>query len=285
MPSRGVFRGVSSVLFDDPDYQRLSTAARCLLVTLRLCRDAGPAAIFEYSTDKLMRQTGLGLRPLETAFQALEADHWIQREPPIVWIRNGLRYDPLVRPTNPVHRNAILKSVELLPKFQIVKTFCAYYELPSPFAQPINSAPSQGIQSTNPHGPEVPTPMVPRDLSLRDKGEGNREKGIEVLQRSTSLSSSAELDRACLRSQAREILGFLNQKASRSYRDTPTTLGLIEARLKSGATVANCRGVIARKVREWGADPKMAKYLRPETLFNATKFESYLGERTPDATV
>jgi hypothetical protein len=25
----------------------------------------------------------------------------------------------------------------------------------------------------------------------------------------------------------------------------------------------------------------MAKYLRPETLFNRTKFESYLGERAP----
>lgn len=85
-----------------------------------------------------------------------------------------------------------------------------------------------------------------------------------------------------LKAHAREILAFLNEKAGRSYRETPSTLALIEARLKSGATVANCRGVIARKVREWGPDPKMAKYLRPETLFNATKFESYLGERPPN---
>ena len=36
--------------------------------------------------------------------------------------------------------------------------------------------------------------------------------------------------------------------------------------------------VIAKKVREWGADPKMSTYLRPATLFNATKFAQYQGE-------
>lgn len=84
---------------------------------------------------------------------------------------------------------------------------------------------------------------------------------------------------------AKEVLAFLNTKARRQFRFVATTLDPINARLKAGATVQNCKGVIARKVREWGNDPRMAKYLRPETLFNATKFESYLGERErePDA--
>lgn len=81
------------------------------------------------------------------------------------------------------------------------------------------------------------------------------------------------------RAQALEILTFLNTKTGKSYRPVPANLGLIEARLKSGATVDDCRGVIARKVREWSADPKMAAYLRPATLFNATKFECYIGEK------
>jgi uncharacterized phage protein (TIGR02220 family) len=87
----------------------------------------------------------------------------------------------------------------------------------------------------------------------------------------TTLSSS--------RSTAHQILEFLNEKTGKSFRPVAAHLDLIQARLKDGATEANCRGVIARKVREWGPDPKMAKYLRPETLFNRTKFESYLGER------
>ena len=55
-------------------------------------------------------------------------------------------------------------------------------------------------------------------------------------------------------------------------------LDLIEARLKTGASVDDCKAVIQRKVRDWRGDPKMAKYLRPETLFAARHFESYLGE-------
>jgi uncharacterized phage protein (TIGR02220 family) len=82
-----------------------------------------------------------------------------------------------------------------------------------------------------------------------------------------------------LRPTAQKILEFLNEKAGKAFRPVAAHLDLIQARLKDGATEANCRGVIARKVREWGPDPKMAKYLRPETLFNRTKFESYLGER------
>ncbi len=50
------------------------------------------------------------------------------------------------------------------------------------------------------------------------------------------------------------------------------------ARLKSGATVMNCRQVIVRKNRDWKDDIKMAKYLRPATLFNDVKFEQYMGE-------
>ena len=50
------------------------------------------------------------------------------------------------------------------------------------------------------------------------------------------------------------------------------------ARLRSGATVLQCRQVIAKKAREWQGRADMAVYLRPATLFNATKFEQYVGE-------
>lgn len=77
--------------------------------------------------------------------------------------------------------------------------------------------------------------------------------------------------------EATEVLRFLNEKTSRSFRYVDGNLRLIEARLKSGATVQDCKSVIARQCRAWLSDPKMSVYLRPETLFNATKFESYRG--------
>ena len=83
--------------------------------------------------------------------------------------------------------------------------------------------------------------------------------------------------------EAREVLQFLNLKSGRQFREVDSTLRMIAARLKgqsekTAVDIQACKTLIAKKVREWGADEKMAKYLRPETLFNRTKFESYLGE-------
>ena len=87
---------------------------------------------------------------------------------------------------------------------------------------------------------------------------------------------------ALMRGTAVRLLEFLNEKAGRRHRTVPATLEPIMARLREGATEQECRSVIARKVRDWNGDPRMVKYLRPETLFNRTKFESYLGERTAE---
>ena len=87
-----------------------------------------------------------------------------------------------------------------------------------------------------------------------------------------------------LRANAQNLLAFLNEKTGRKFRAKETTgkdsinLTLILTRLKSGATPQDCRAIIARKVRDWGADPKMRAYLRPSTLFGKEKFEQYLGE-------
>ena len=74
------------------------------------------------------------------------------------------------------------------------------------------------------------------------------------------------------------ILDFLNLKTGRKYRPVAVNLAMIEARLTEGATVEECRQVIAAKVRLWKNDPVMGQYLRPATLFNRTKFAQYVGE-------
>lgn len=78
--------------------------------------------------------------------------------------------------------------------------------------------------------------------------------------------------------EALEVLEFLNEKTNRVYRPVSTNLTLIISCLRSGATVEQCRQVIAKKCREWKKDSKMIEYLRPATLFNPVKFEQYLGE-------
>lgn len=81
-----------------------------------------------------------------------------------------------------------------------------------------------------------------------------------------------------LRKTAAEVIGFLNAKAGRNFDINGANADHVVARLKDGATVDDCRAVIALKCRQWTGDPKLAVYLRPETLFNRTKFASYKGE-------
>jgi len=137
---RGPYRTIFSALIDDPDYQRLSAAARHVLLTLRLCPQAGAAAIFQAYTAVLVEQTGLTTEVVDGALHELEvspsADRpWILREGRIVWVRNALRYDPHMRVSDPKHRAAIERVIAALPRSAIVAKFCRYYDIASPFAK------------------------------------------------------------------------------------------------------------------------------------------------------
>lgn len=76
----------------------------------------------------------------------------------------------------------------------------------------------------------------------------------------------------------RYIVEYLNDKAGTKYRHTTKkTRDLIKARFNEKFTVKDFERVIDIKVAEWKNDPKMSKFIRPETLFS-NKFEGYLNQ-------
>lgn len=78
-----------------------------------------------------------------------------------------------------------------------------------------------------------------------------------------------------------EIVNYLNEICGTQYRPhTKKTKELIHARLSEGFTVEDFKTVIYRKAKQWIDNPKMCKFLRPETLFS-NKFEGYLNEKAP----
>ena len=77
---------------------------------------------------------------------------------------------------------------------------------------------------------------------------------------------------------AEKIIQYLNDKTGRKYRAVPSQTKFIEARIAEGATLQDLIAVINRKCLEWLDDPKFAQYLRPSTLFNAEKFNTYIGQ-------
>ena len=77
-----------------------------------------------------------------------------------------------------------------------------------------------------------------------------------------------------------DVISYLNAKAGTSYRATTSkTQTLIRARMKEGFSLDDFKAVIDNQCAEWLNDARMARYLRPETLFGP-KFEGYLQAKT-----
>ena len=82
-----------------------------------------------------------------------------------------------------------------------------------------------------------------------------------------------------LRDEAVECLKTLNALTGRSYREVDTNLSIISQRLdESGGDKEGVIQMLIHKQKEWGGT-EWEKYLRPETLFAKSKFESYYASR------
>ena len=92
-----------------------------------------------------------------------------------------------------------------------------------------------------------------------------------VLHEQDQTHLSGKPDDACL------ILNHLNKIANTSFREVKSNLDFIRSRLKEGATVEDAKKVIEMKSGEWKGTDR-AIYLRPMTLFNASKFNQYVGQ-------
>lgn len=76
--------------------------------------------------------------------------------------------------------------------------------------------------------------------------------------------------------QCRSALLLLNEITGSRFRETSANLDLIQSRLdEEGVDSDTVHKMIRRQCSLWMEDPKMRQYLRPQTLFNKTKFESY----------
>ena len=74
------------------------------------------------------------------------------------------------------------------------------------------------------------------------------------------------------------VLAYLNKKTGKRFRDA----SFIEARLRDGGAVDECRRIIDTKLE----DPyfkENPKYLNPKTLFRQSHWDQYLNETIPQA--
>lgn len=179
MSDRGTYRGLFSAIFDDPDYQALTPDARLVLLTVRLCLQAGPGAIFRYYPAVIASQTGLALEDVDKALRELAQADWVVRDDTILWVRNGLRYDPSVRLGDPKHRKAVEKALAALPKRAIVLMFCDHYEITRPFDGPTKAL-RRPIEEVDGSGSPRPRPRPNPESEIPPIAPpGGRDNGVE----------------------------------------------------------------------------------------------------------
>ena len=161
---RGPYRSVYCVLLNSPEFRSLSRDAKNLLTTLMLTDMANMAHIFvcdEGGLLTLSRQSGIPSRTLPKALRELSETHWAYHQDDIIWVRNGLRFDPGISLANENHKKGVLNILKSLPKSEIIARFCKYYALDMP-SECHSNGPPRGIE----------TPSIP----LRNKEEGIRKK-------------------------------------------------------------------------------------------------------------
>lgn len=112
-----------------------------------------------------------------------------------------------------------------------------------------------------PRSEDVSPPDSGCDRNREGEGEGKNKDIVETSQKTV----------------ATDILDYLNDKTGRAYKPVEANLRVIAARLRE-SSLDECRAVIDAKCGEWLQDEKMCQYLRPETLFGATKFAQYVGQ-------
>lgn len=80
------------------------------------------------------------------------------------------------------------------------------------------------------------------------------------------------------KTEAAEVLQYLNDLTGSNYRPVASNLKLIDARLKEGYSKLRLKEIAISKFDEWRNDDKMSKFLRPATLYNATNCAQYDGK-------
>ena len=114
--------------------------------------------------------------------------------------------------------------------------------------------------------------------SAAKRANDKQRKSTTVKTRSTNPTDSVNVS---VSDSVSEVISYLNMVINSKYKtSTKSHIENISARLNDGHSVNDLKLVIDSKSREW-LNTDMAQYLRPSTLFQASKFQGYLLHAKP----
>ena len=125
----------------------------------------------------------------------------------------------------------------------------------------------------------VPTPTNYVDVTTQETNNGkyiNKQKDTDIEKIQKKKAAPEERRDPAVESVIDETIAYLNSHAGKRYlaRAEPNR-EFVRARIKDGYGFDDFKFVIENQWKEWSGTSS-EKYMRPETLFNATKFQSYI---------
>lgn len=277
-----IYGSVQLSFWENPEIQHLSDQAKLLAIYLITGPHSNMLGCLRLPDGYITEDLKWNNQSVKNAFQKLSDIQFLTRDDNSSWvvIHHFLKWNPVQNPRQGI---GIQKLFESVPSHSLVfqrltKSLLTYGKyLSKEFLERLNSLqPSQETLSEDSVADKEQDQDTDKDKKVYMSDSSDRDDFLLASQHPLADQNSQ------FRSQAKEILQFLNEKTGRNFQSVDVNLKLIIARLKTGATYWDCRQVIAKKTREWKGDSKMSEYLRPATLFNATKFEQYRGELTTE---
>lgn len=186
-----------------------------------------------------------------------------------------------------------LKSLGVLKVEQLNKSqrdMTNYYTInyESELLDEVKVTKSKSSKCTLPSGQNEPMEEVKVERSIGSKRTALiRSNCTDVLTENTTENTTDIKNPICpvasqpdgdvlITDQAKQVLTHLNQVTSSRYQVSTTSLQNIRARIGEGYTVEELSLVVDYCNAKWSEDLTMSAYLRPQTLFQPTKFPGYL---------
>lgn len=122
----------------------------------------------------------------------------------------------------------------------------------------------------------VPGLFLVNYVKYAEIGSDEQRREYFRTKKAESRARKKEVEEEGCHQHARTVLHYLNEATGRHFRETSENLGFISQRLREpGVELEGVKKMIDRQCALWKTDAKMAEFLRPQTLFNKTKFDSY----------
>ncbi|EPJ7319044.1 conserved phage C-terminal domain-containing protein [Enterobacter asburiae] len=186
-----------------------------------------------------------------------------------------------------------LKSLGVLKVEQLNKSqrdMTNYYTInyESELLDEVKVTKSKSSNCTLPSGQNEPMEQVKMERSTGSKRTALiRSNCTDVLTENTTENTTDIKNPICpvapqpdgdvlITDQAKQVLTHLNQVTNSRYQVSTTSLQNIRARIGEGYTVEELSLVVDYCNAKWSEDLTMSAYLRPQTLFQPTKFPGYL---------